>query len=328
MIWMRSSRPSVSKHIPLLALGFFLLAAPALLAQEWRGGRTRVEGSVKNEKGEPIAGARVSLRWQGHTDGPDLTTDKKGHWAFLGLVGGAWNIDFEAPGYVTKQISVQLKEAERNPLIEVQLQPVPQSQPAREEHLVGGKKVSKEAAEAIEKGNAAMEAKNYTEAREAYTRAASELPDNAALLMRIAAAYYGEGKTEEAVRYAHQAAEKDPQDVAAWRLVAELELQRGNLDAGREALARVPEGKIRDGQPYLNIGILLLNKRKAAEAEEALNKAVAVQPDLADAYYMRALARVQQKKKAEAKADLEKFLELAPDSPEAREAREILKSLS
>ncbi|MDQ2980689.1 MAG: tetratricopeptide repeat protein [Acidobacteriota bacterium] len=320
----------MSKRISFFALGLLLAAAPALLAQEWRGGRARVEGTVKNEKGEPIAGAKVGLRWKAHTDGPDVTTDKKGHWAVLGIVSGPWNIDFEASGYQTRQISAQLKEAERNPPIDIQLQalpPAPAAQ-AQEQILVGGKKVSKETAEAIEKANAALDVKNYAEARQNYALALTELPDSAPLLMRLAASYYGEGNFEKAIQYARQATDKDPQDPTPWRLIAELELQRGNLDAGQAALARVPEDRIKDGQPYLNIGILLLNKKKAAEADAALSKAMAVQPDLADAYYMRALARIQMKKKAEARADLEKYLQLAPNGAEAKDARDILKSLS
>jgi Flp pilus assembly protein TadD len=326
----------MTKRISSLALSLLFAAAPALLAQEWRGGRARVEGTVKNERGEPIAGAKVSLRWKAHTDGPDLTTDKKGKWAMLGLVGGTWNIDFEAPGYVSKQISAQLKEGERNPPIDVQLQPA-QPVAAHEEVLLGGKKISKETAEAIEKGNAAIAAtagksgdeakKSYAEARAEYLKALAEAPDNGPLLMRLAAAYYGEGNADEAVKYAKKVVEKDPQDAAAWRMIAEIELQRGNLEAGKAALEKVPAEKVKDSQPYLNLGILLYNKKKSEEAEAALTRAIGIQPDLADAYYMRGLARLQLKKKAEAKADLQKYLELAPNGADAKDVREILKTL-
>ena len=176
-------------------------------------------------------------------------------------------------------------------------------------------------------GNAALTAKNYAEAREAYLKALADLPDNAPLLMRLAAAYYGEGKADEAVNYAKKVVEKDPQDAAAWRMIAEIELQRGNLEAGKAALEKVPPEKVKDAQPYLNLGILLHNKKKSEEAEAALTKAIGIQPDLADAYYMRGLARLQLKKKAEAKADLQKYLELAPNGADARDVREILKTL-
>ncbi|HEY3205266.1 MAG TPA: tetratricopeptide repeat protein [Thermoanaerobaculia bacterium] len=316
-------------RVSLLALAAAgaLMSSASLSAQEWRGGKARVEGSVKNEKGEPIEGCKVSLRWgkSGH-GGPDLTTDNKGRWAVMGLSGGPWDIDFEAPGYLTKQISAELQEGARNPPINVQLEPQPKAQ-AREEILVGGKKVSKETAAAIEAGNEAMSAKSYAAARESYSKALQELPDNASLLQHIAAAYLGEGNLDQAVKFARQAVEKDPQDVAAWRMIAEIELERGNLDAGRAALEKVPPEKITDPQPYLNIGILLLNKKKPAEAEPALDKAITVKPDLAEAYYYRGLARLQQKKNADAKADLQKALELAPDSPDAKDIKDLLKTI-
>lgn len=318
----------MAKRTAVLALlTVALFSTLLLLGQEWRGGRARVEGTIKNEKGEPIAGAMVKLRWgKGAHGGPDLTTDTHGHWAFFGLVGGPWDLDFEAPGYLPKKISAEFKEEERNPPINVQLEPEPKPQ-AQEEILVGGQKVSKEAAEAIEKGNAALAAQKYSEARENYLKALAETPDFAPLLMRVAAAYYGEKNTGEALKYARRVVEKDPQDYTAWRIIAEIELQKGNLDAGKQALAKVPEEKIRDGQSYYNVGVLLINKKKYAEAELALSKAIAVQPDLAEAYYYRAITRVQLKRKAEAKADLEKNLELAPGGPDAKDVKELLKSL-
>ncbi len=115
--------------------------------------------------------------------------------------------------------------------------------PAETQILVGGKKISKETAEAIEAGNAAMNAKNWAAARESYLKALGELPDNGPLLQRVAAAYLAEGNADEALRYARQVTEKDPQEYSAWRMIAEIELQRGNLEAGTAALDKVPAGE-------------------------------------------------------------------------------------
>ena len=311
-----------------LAAGTALAAG----AQDWRGGKARVEGTVKNEKGEPVEGCKVMLRWgRSSHGGPDLTTDGKGHFAIFGLAGGPWDVDFEAPGYLTKKLSVSLQEGGRNAPVEVQLEPAPKAQaPAAgtPQILVGGKKISKETADAIEAGNAAMSAKNWLVARENYQKALAELPDNAAVLERIAATYLAEGKTDDALGFARQAAEKDPADATAWRMVAELELQKGNLDAGRAALEKVPAEKITDPQPYLNVGILLMNKKQPAEAVSAFDKAIAIKPDFADAYYYRGLCHLQMKDNAAAKADLRKALELAPDGPDAKDIKDLLKTLS
>lgn len=311
------------------SLAFFvalaLLTPPQAGAQEWRGGKARVEGSVKDQKGDPIAGVTVKLRWgqSGH-GGPDLKTDKKGRWAILGLSGGQWDVDFEVPGYLPKKISVSLSEAERNPPVQVQLEPQSQAQPeSHEEIRVGGKTISKEASEAIEKGNAAFKERRLAEARENYLKALVELPDFEPLLMRIAAAYDGEGNTQDALKCARQAAEKDPNDVYAWLLIATIELQNGNLDAGKAALDKVPPEKITGPEVYMNMGIVLYNKKKPAEAEVAFGRALALKSDLADGYYYRGLARLQRNKQG-ARADFEKYLELAPDGSESKDAKELL----
>lgn len=323
-----------SRIAPPTLFAFAVLCAAAAPAQDWRGGKARVDGVVKNAKGDPVEGCKVSMRWGKSTHGgPDLTTDKKGRWAIFGLVGGPWDIDFDAPGFQPKKISVELQEGGHNDMIAVQLQEQASAPaaaaagPAEPQILVGGKKISKETAAAIEAGNGAMSAKNWAAARENYVKALAELPDNGALLQRIAAAYLGEGNTDEALRYARQVTEKDPQEFGAWRMIAEIELQRGNLEAGTAALEKVPPDKITDAQPYLNVGILWINKKKPAQAEPAFDRAIAIQPDLSDAYYYRGLARMQLKKNAEAKADLQKALELAPDGPDAKDIRDLLKSM-
>ena len=124
-----------------------------------------------------------------------------------------------------------------------------------------------------------------------------------------------------------KAAEKNPQDGAVWKTIAELELSRGNLDAGREALSKVPADQITDTS-YLNLGILLYNKKQNEAAEEAFGKAIQLSPDNPDAYYYRGLARMGLKHNADAKADFQKYLELVPDGSEAETVKELLKSLS
>jgi Flp pilus assembly protein TadD len=331
---MRLRQPIVLRVALAVAAAAAVIAPGSLLAQDWRGGKARVDGIVKNAKGDPVEGCKVSMRWGRSTHGgPDLTTDKKGRWAIFGLVGGPWDIDFEAPGYQTKKISVDLQEGSRNPSVEVALEAAAQSAPAAPagpaevQITVGGKKISKETAAAIEAGNQAMAAKNWASARENYVKALVELPDNTPLLQRVAAAYLGEGNTEEALRYARQITEKDPQETGAWMMIAEVELQRGNLEAGKAALDKIPADKVTDPQPYLNLGILSINAKKPAEAVPAFDKAIAIKPDLADAYYYRGLARMQLKKNAEAKADFQKALELAPNGPDANDIRDLLKTM-
>jgi Tfp pilus assembly protein PilF len=315
------------KRIKTTAASALYLTVAALAAgQGWHQGKGRLEGSVTGRKGEPIASAVVALRLDGQ--GPDLKTDKKGHWAILGINGGSWELDVSAPGYQSRKITVTVSEITRIPPMAIQLEPEVQQQPAQEVPItVGGKAISKEAAEALEKGDAASQAKNYAEAQANYLKALPELPDNVPLLRNLALVYYFDNKPEEALKYARQTVDKDPGNQSAWLIISELELQKGNLDAGQQALSKVSEEKITSPAPYLNLGILFYNKKRPAEAEENFSKAIAKKPDLAEAYYYRGLTRFQLKRTAEAKADLEKSIELDPSGKDAETAKEILSSM-
>ena len=316
-----------SKIMTAGAISLVLVAHAA--GQSWKQGKGRLDGSVSNTKGEPIPGAVVALRLEGQ--GPDLKTDKKGHWAILGINGGEWELDISAPGYQQRKLSVSVNEAKRMPPINLQLEPEPQQQQQQAQQeipiTVGGKAISKEAAEALEKGNAAAQAKNYAEAQANYLKVLPELPDNVSLLSNLALVYYFDNKPAEALKYARQTVDRNPEDQSSWLIISELELQKGNLEAGQQALGKVPEERITSPTPYLNVGILLYNKKRAAEAEEYFSKAIAKKPDVAEAYFYRGLARFQLKRAAEAKADLQKSLELEPSGQNAETAKEILKSM-
>lgn len=347
----------------ILPASAMLLAAASLIAQAWRAGGGRLEGSVTNAQGEPIAGATVSPRWE-DGQGPDLKTDKKGHWAVLGISGGSWNIDISAPGYQSRKLSAAVSEIQRSGPMNVQLQAEVSSEAAAPTLSVGGKKISKEAAEAIEKGNSAMKeaerarqseeecrsspapgqesaeakekcaktaaellSRKLKDAQQSFLKALPELPDNLTLLTNLKLAFYMDKNTDEALKYARQIVAHDPGDSISWMMIAKLELERGNFEAGKEALSKAPEETLTDPMPYLNMGILYYNKGKTAEAEQFFTKAIAKKPDLADAYYYRGLARYQAKQIATAKADFQKYLELDPQGSDAPTARDILKTM-
>ena len=97
----------------LAASALSISLAAAAFGQGWHQGKGRLEGTVAGPKGEPIAGATVAMRLEGA--GPDLKTDKKGHWAILGINGGSWELDVSAPGYQSRKISVTVSEITRIP---------------------------------------------------------------------------------------------------------------------------------------------------------------------------------------------------------------------
>jgi regulator of sirC expression with transglutaminase-like and TPR domain len=84
---------------------------------------------------------------------------------------------------------------------------------------------------------------------------------------------------------------------------------------------------VKDPGIFVNIGISLLNQNKADEALPYFEKAIKNFPDKGEAYYYRALIRLQKGDTEGTKADLKKFLELLPNAPEAAAAKKALEQI-
>jgi len=302
-------------------------------SEDWRGNNRLTGYIVDKTTGKPIAGAKIMLRIQrGGKGGPDITSDANGKWAVLGLNSGLWNVDVEAPGYVVRQGNMQLGEGQRVPPMKIELEPsvvAPSSAPEvvpTEEVKVGGQVVSKDIAEAVEAGNTALVAKNYTDAITAFEKASTAMPGFIPIRFALARAYYGAGDLKKAITTMADVYNSDPANARNAMLYANMLLEDGQLDKGKSIVDKLPAESV-DPTALTNIGIVLMNKKQPAAAREYFTKVIEATPKEADGYYYRGLATIQAGKTKEAKADLEKVIELAPDSDQAKEAREYLKSI-
>lgn len=316
-------RTILSKAALVAAIG--LLVAGASVAQDWRG-KARIDGRVVTEQGEAIPGAKLTLKRSGA--GPEaLTTDKKGRWAYLGLANGTWELDVEAPGYDPYKTSVQLSEINRIPPMDIKLHAAPKAEPAPATGA-GPKGASPDVIPILEHGNQLLEAKDYAGARAEYEKGLAMVPNNAVILRAIAQTYYGEKNVDQAIATLQKVVAIDPNDATALLLLANLQLEKGNVEEGKATLAKLPADAVKDPGVFTNLGIVLLNKKKPEDAWTYFDQAVKIAPTDPDVYYYRGLAAYQIKtKKAEAKTDFLKYLELAPTGENAADVKEYLKTL-
>jgi Flp pilus assembly protein TadD len=318
------------KRTIVFAAALFFIAA-SVHGQAWRG-MGRIQGTITEPGGsKPIEGALVVLRSvKAGNEGPELTTDRKGKWAALGLVGGTWNIDVKAEGYVPRQIAVQLSEVTRMPPLKIELEPLPPPEPEPEPRQVvqlGGQTVDPEVAAFIELGNRYMGEGQFKEAIAEYEKAQAALPTNIPLKQALARAYYASGQLKPAIDMLEQVYAAIPDDPVNGILFANLLLEDGQLDPAREVLDLIPQDAVQDATVMINVGILFLNENDPAAAHDYFSRALQIDADRAETYYLRGLSSIQRGDREAARSDLEKVLELAPESDEALEAKEMLKSL-
>ena len=317
-----------------LATFALLFAATALFAAEdWRG-NNRLSGYIVDKNtGKPVAGAKLKLRLQkGSQGGPDVVADSNGKWAVLGLGAGSWNIDVEAPGYDLRQVSIGMGEGQRLPPMKIEMEPVaaPQptatAEPAHEEVKIGGTAVTPEIAAAVEAGNNFLTQQKYKEAVAEYEKAYPTLSSNVGLKLALARAYYGAGQLKKSIVLLDEAYKADPANTQNAVLLANILLEDGQLERGKQIIDALPAGTL-DMNSLLNTGIALMNKKQPGAAVEYFNRAITLDANRYEGYYYRGLAQIQAGKAKMAKSDLEKVIELAPESNEAKEAREYLKSI-
>jgi tetratricopeptide (TPR) repeat protein len=306
-----------------------VLLALGASAQAWKG-VARIQGSIVDAAGKPVKGARVILKSVRDNAGPQaIITDDRGKWAALGLAGGNWNIDIEADGFLPKATSVQLSELSRLPPMKIELEaappPAPKEEAAPAESIqVGGVEISPEIAAALEAANAFMKEQKWKEAAAEYEKAVAVLTTNTPLRFALSRAYYGAGEIPKAIEQLQVVYTADSGNVTAATLLGDMLLETAKVDEAKKVLATIPAGAISDVNTIINLGIRFTNQNLPEDAFRWFNDAVAVAPDVAAAYYYRGIANLQLKKMKEAKADLNKVVELAPDAPEAKDAKDLL----
>lgn len=300
---------------PTLTLALAVLTLPST-AQDWKG-NGRVEGRVLDPDGKPVAGATVKLANPGRGGGPTVKTDRKGKWAYLGLVAGTWNIDIEAQGLATRQISVTLpSEASRLAPLEVKLEKAKTAGPAPE--LV----------EAATRAEEAYKAGRHEEAIAEYEKVLAQRADLAPLLhRRIGFAYIQLKSYEKALDHLDKVAAAEPGDAQLRAIMATAALEGGLTDRGRELLKTVDPATIKDADVLFNIGVNFLNAGRAEDAIAWFTRTVEADPGYTDGYFRRAFAYLQSGRTAEAKADFRKVLELTPEGAQADAARRALEQV-
>ncbi len=105
-----------------VVLCLVVLTGAAGLAQTGYG-RGRLAGSVRDEAGNPIAGALVALEFEQSGRRAETAANAKGEWAFIGVGTGRAKLTITAAGLQSVIIHVQVSQLQRNNPVPVVLKP-------------------------------------------------------------------------------------------------------------------------------------------------------------------------------------------------------------
>lgn len=298
------------------ALGACLLAAGPVLAQA----KARVYGVVSDPRGEPLEGVKITV-----TD-PEVesfrlqvATDKKGKFSVL-LVDSTrpYLYHLEKQGYYP--VEELFKAAHQsNTEKDFVLRPAEAGAPSPPGGAPG------EAIALFNEGAAAAARGELESARQKFEAALELDPGLAAAHAALAGVLLRQGRHAEAAAAAERTLALDPGNEHAPKIRYEAYRALGDevkAEEARAALAAV-DPRLAAADLYRQ-GAEAYNAGRMDVARDLLERAVAADPGRARAHYLLGLCYLNAGQNAEAKAAIEKFLELAPDDPDAATAREML----
>ncbi len=285
-----------------LAPGFVVAAALVLLAQPVLAqmGTGRVSGTVKDPTGNPIEGANVTAQAGDSSRILEATTDDRGRWAILGFRSRAYDFSVQAPGYMPYNYQAPMKQAGKNPDMDLVLEPAQMGQSAGtgggllaeaqelhqagrfEEALVRYDEVLMQDPTMyqvhLNRGAALRELDRPDEARAAYELVLVQEAENAGAHVSLAEMAVAVGDLETAVTHFEAAVGATDDEVIPFN-VGQIYFNNGEMDKAIEFYAEAADRRLDWAEPHLQIAMVHLNQGNMDSAAEHLQMAIEVEPD-------------------------------------------------
>ena len=304
------------KTLALISFALMVVAANAFAVGEGRIGGKITDAATH----QPIIGATVKMdAVSGHTVHAETKTDKNGDYKFMVLDATLqYNFTFSADGYQAAEEKIKLKLGE---LTTKDVTLVPASAAAKSGTTAKGTGAPDPAIVAYNEGaQLANEGKN-AEAIAKMEEAASKKADFSAAYQALARLYARTNEYPKAIDAANKSIAITGDDTDMFGVLAEAYEKSGQKEKAAEYRKKLPA----DSNSLFNEAARLINEGKDNQAEPLLKQAITANDKMAVAYYELGMLYVRSSKNADAKSNLEKYLELEPNGKEAATAKEMLK---
>lgn len=284
-----------------------------------------VKGKVVDAKNQPIEGAKVLIEFaEGVTRKNETKTNKKGEFIQIGLFPGNYKVTAskEGVGAQTFEVRVRLGAA-----AEVNFQLSPQSGMSEED-----KQRNAALQASLAAGEEAFKAGKSDEAIAKFNEALLVVPTCHACYYYIGASQAQKQQWAEAEASFKKALEIKADFAEAYSGLASVYNSQKRFDEAAAASAKAAElagttGGGGSAAAVYNQGVVLWNAQKFAEAKTHFEKAVAIDPTMADAWYQLGMANLNTGDMNGAVAAFEGYLKAAPEGPKAAEAKAIIAQL-
>lgn len=125
---------------------------------------------------------------------------------------------------------------------------------------------------------------------------------------------------------AQAAIQKDGKDAGAHYALGVAEMRLRQYPAAQAALLKAQELRPDDAMTEFQLGVLRAFQSRPPDSVAHFTKALELSPEMAYAFFYRGMSHDRAGRKDLMVADMERFVRLAPDAPEAERARAIIRA--
>jgi len=302
----------------------FALAAPAVAQSTGM-----VKGLVRDDKGQPIDGAKITIEFvEGVNRKQETKTNKKGEFVQIGLQSGAYKITAEKEGIGSQQFDARVRIGQAT---EVNFVLSGKNAPPSKEDLAKGAELKK----TFEEGVVASRAGNYDEAIAKFTHGAELSTTCADCYYNVGYAYSQKKEYDKAEAAYKKAIEIKADYAEAYNGLANIYNAQRKFDEAAAASTKAAElggsaaaaGAGGNVNAMYNQGVILWNAGKIPEAKKQFEAVLKADPNHAESHYQLGMALVNEGNLAAASTEFETYLKLAPDGPNSATAKALVAQL-
>jgi tetratricopeptide (TPR) repeat protein len=322
----------------ILSLLLFLSLITPIVAQN-----RSVNGTVTDDKGQPVADAKIKIIGVDIYRELNCTTNKKGEYSYLlGLQAVSYRIIVRKEGFQPAYKENIRPELGEQKSVDFKLTPGPDSKlpfemtkeeiEAYNKQSAEQQKVKAFSAEIkahFDLGVQLVDQEKYTEAIEEFNKALERDPKQPGILSRVAEAYSKINKNDEALAALDKAIVIAPKDGSLYTNKGAILSRMGKTAESQEAFKKAlevnPSGS---AQSYYNIGITLLNSGDTEKAAESFKQAIAADANYAEAYYQLGMCLSGKNETIPAAIEaLQKYIQIGQKPDQKETAKQIIDAL-
>ena len=305
-------------------VAMFLLAIAVVAANAFAGTEARMSGKITDAvTKQTIPNATILVVSAGARNfRQEYKAEKTGAYRILVMDGTLpYKMTFSAPGYQSYEEQIKLKLGEVMNK-DVELAPAASTAAAAAPAAAAAK--ADPAVTAFNDGAQLFNQQKYAEAAAKFQEAVDAKPDLIAGWEALARASLQTKNYPKAIEAANKVVALDPDEPEMYSVLYTAYTATGDHAKAAEAKKKMPA----NAALLFNDAAKLINAGKDADAEPLLKQAIVADDKFASAYYELGMLQVRAGKNADAKANLQKYLELEPTGKDAATAKEMLKYIS